>query len=123
MDAAKPEPMPTHNSSASMHDLVIRDLATTTSLDLQTTRAVIADVEARKAFGLSKYGTILQAGNGRDATMDAYQESLDLLVYLKQDLIESNITAHADELRCAYHETLKIALTLRRRLETRHVLR
>jgi hypothetical protein len=45
---------------------------------------VIADLEARAAFGKAKYGTLLRAGNGRDALMDAYQEALDLVMYLRQ---------------------------------------
>lgn len=49
---------------------------------------VIADIEARKRVGLRKYGTLLQAGNGRDALMDAYQEALDLVMYLRQAIEE-----------------------------------
>ena len=49
---------------------------------------VIQDMEARKAFGLQKYGTVLQAHNGRDALLDAYQGVLDLSVYLKQEMQE-----------------------------------
>jgi len=49
---------------------------------------VIADIEARKQVGLERYGTLLQAHNGRDALMDAYQEALDLAVYLRQALEE-----------------------------------
>jgi hypothetical protein len=50
--------------------------------------AVIADIEARKQLGIQRYGTVLQPGNGRDALLDAYQESLDLACYLKQALME-----------------------------------
>ena len=50
--------------------------------------AVIADVEARKQLGIQRYGTVLQLDNGRDALLDAYQESLDLCCYLKQALME-----------------------------------
>lgn len=50
--------------------------------------AVIADMRARDGFGRAKYGTPLQAGNGRDALVDAYQEALDLVVYLKQAILE-----------------------------------
>lgn len=51
---------------------------------------VIADIEARKAYGLRKYGTLLQPNNGRDALMDAYQEALDLVMYLRQAIEERN---------------------------------
>jgi len=48
---------------------------------------VIADMRERNREGRKKYGTPLQAGNGRNALVDAYQEALDLAVYLRQ-LIE-----------------------------------
>jgi hypothetical protein len=51
---------------------------------------VIADIQARKAVGLERYGTLLQAHNGRDALLDAYQEALDLAIYLRQALEERN---------------------------------
>ena len=47
---------------------------------------VIADMERRKAFGLAKYGTTLTADNGRDHLQDAYEEVLDLAVYLKCEM-------------------------------------
>lgn len=48
---------------------------------------VMKDMKARNQFGIEKYGTPLQAFNGRDALKDAYEEVLDLAVYLRQ-LIE-----------------------------------
>lgn len=50
--------------------------------------AVITDIEERKAVGIQRYGTPLQAFNGRDSTLDAYEEALDLTMYLKQMRIE-----------------------------------
>lgn len=49
---------------------------------------VIADVRARMEHGVRTYGTALQAGNGRDALADAYQECLDLCMYLRQMIAE-----------------------------------
>jgi len=49
---------------------------------------VIADMQARDTLGRERYGTPLQAFNGRDALVDAYQESLDLSVYLRQEIEE-----------------------------------
>ena len=49
---------------------------------------VIADMKERDKLGYEKYGTRLQAGNGRDALVDAYQEALDLAVYLRQAIYE-----------------------------------
>jgi hypothetical protein len=46
------------------------------------------DIEARKAIGLQRYGTLLQPHNGRDALLDAYQEAIDLVVYLRQVIYE-----------------------------------
>jgi hypothetical protein len=39
-------------------------------------------------MGIAKYGTPLQTFNGRDPLIDAYQEALDLAVYLKQAIME-----------------------------------
>lgn len=49
---------------------------------------VLADMQARDAEGRRKYGTPLQPHNGRDALVDAYQEALDLAVYLRQAIYE-----------------------------------
>jgi hypothetical protein len=46
------------------------------------------DMEARDATGLRRYGTRLKPGNGRDALQDAYEEALDLVVYLRQVIYE-----------------------------------
>lgn len=59
-DAPIPSDLP------SMHDLVIQD------------------IQARKEFGLKKYGSLLQPFNGRDAFLDLYEELLDFMVYLRQ---------------------------------------
>lgn len=49
---------------------------------------VIADFEARKAVGIERYGTPLQAFNGRNVDLDLYEELLDATTYLKQKLVE-----------------------------------
>lgn len=49
---------------------------------------VIADMQERDASGLRKYGTRLRPFNGRDSMVDAYQEGLDLVVYMRAKLIE-----------------------------------
>lgn len=49
---------------------------------------VIADIQERKRIGIERYGVALQAHNGRDALVDAYQESLDLSKYLRQEIEE-----------------------------------
>lgn len=52
---------------------------------------VIADMANRDAFGASKYGVRLQPGNGRDNLVDAYQEVLDLAVYLRAAIYERDL--------------------------------
>ena len=49
---------------------------------------VLADMEDRRRLGIERYGVPLQAHNGRDALIDAYQEALDLAVYLRQAIEE-----------------------------------
>ena len=49
---------------------------------------VRSDFEARAKAGEAKYGTLLRANNGRDALMDAYQEAVDLCMYLRQAIYE-----------------------------------
>lgn len=68
--AAQHQPMPRKTNGIAIQDLVI------------------ADIADRKAVGLERYGTLLQAHNGRDALMDAYQEVLDLAAFLRQVIAE-----------------------------------
>lgn len=49
---------------------------------------VTQDQRDRAEVGKKKYGTYLRAYNGRDALMDAYQEALDLCMYLRQAIYE-----------------------------------
>jgi hypothetical protein len=49
---------------------------------------VRADLEVREQLGVQRYGTPLQAFNGRDALRDAYEEALDLACYLRQAIQE-----------------------------------
>ncbi|MCH9637778.1 MAG: hypothetical protein K0U16_07540 [Gammaproteobacteria bacterium] len=49
---------------------------------------VIEDMRERDQEGRRRYGVPLQAHNGRDPLVDAYQEALDLAVYLRQAIEE-----------------------------------
>lgn len=49
---------------------------------------VLADMVERDKEGRRKYGVPLQPHNGRDVLVDAYQEALDLVVYLRQAIYE-----------------------------------
>lgn len=68
--STNPQPAPVVNNNAHISDLVCVDL------------------RYRKQEGIKKYGVPLQAGNGRDALQDAYEEALDLAQYLKQAIEE-----------------------------------
>ena len=58
------QPMPTGDGDP-IHDMVARDIM------------------ARKDVGTERYGMPLIAQNGRDQLLDAYEESLDLAVYIR----------------------------------------
>lgn len=66
----KPEPPPAPNDRRPVWELVVEDM------------------KERDRVGRAKYGTPLQPFNGRDPLIDAYQEALDLAVYLRQAIEE-----------------------------------
>jgi hypothetical protein len=49
---------------------------------------VLEDVVERKRIGIERYGQPVLPFNGRDALVDAYQEALDLVMYLRQAIYE-----------------------------------
>lgn len=49
---------------------------------------VIGDMAQRDAMGLRKYGKPLRPQDGRDTLWDAYEEALDLAVYLRKAIAE-----------------------------------
>lgn len=51
---------------------------------------VLADLTNRALEGKEKYGEPLKAHNGRNALWDAYQEALDLAMYLRQAIEEQS---------------------------------
>lgn len=53
---------------------------------------LLADMRERDEIGFQKYGVRLQAGNGRRHLVDAYQENLDLIVYLRAWLDERGVS-------------------------------
>ena len=52
------------------------------------TELVIKDFDERMEMGIEKYGKPLQPENGRDPLIDAYQELMDLALYLRQMIFE-----------------------------------
>ncbi|MFA5722585.1 MAG: hypothetical protein WC940_03420 [Candidatus Paceibacterota bacterium] len=55
---------------------------------LRVLEFVVQDFKDRAEFGFKKYQTYLKTNNGRDALMDAYQEAIDLVMYLRQAILE-----------------------------------
>lgn len=49
---------------------------------------VLSDIRERAETGKRKYGTYLETHNGRNALWDAYQEAIDLVMYLRQAILE-----------------------------------
>lgn len=70
MDANKPEPAPIGTGR-------------------EITPLVIEDLKNRSEMGAKKYGETLHARNGRNAIVDLYQELLDAIQYLRQQLEEN----------------------------------
>lgn len=68
------QPMPTPNDGPIVQELVLED------------------IHKRLQIGIERYGTGLQAGNGRDMLQDAYEEALDLAIYLRGCLLERDGT-------------------------------
>ena len=87
MSSNTPEKDPTPNDGTPIWDLVIANM-------------VERDQEGRR-----KYGTPLQMHNGRDPLVDAYQEALDLAVYLRQAIEEKASLPEIEYLACPYAHT------------------
>lgn len=66
----RPQPKPIPNNQPAVWDLVIQD------------------IKDRDRIGEEKYKTRLQPNNGRNFLKDAYEEALDLSVYLRGAIYE-----------------------------------
>ena len=73
-----PQPAPQNQDGPALWPMIIRELG-----ESELDRLLAADMLARHEFGVAKYGVPLVASNGRDHLADAYQEALDLTVYLR----------------------------------------
>lgn len=84
-DVAAPgdQPPPTPNDQPSVHRLVCL------YLQGRVPQVLLDDLMDRARIGHERYGTWLQAGNGRDARWDGYQEALDGLAYAGQLIAET----------------------------------
>ena len=70
---------------------------------------VIEDMQSRDHVGRERYGTPLQANNGRDSLRDAYEEALDLAVYLKTAIEERDEIARLATENAALRDCVKAA--------------
>ena len=76
------QPKPKRNDNPATWGLVQGDLLDRGEHD------ILGDIAARHIQGMRKYGTPLQSHNGRDSVRDAYEEAMDLVVYLKNAIQE-----------------------------------
>lgn len=67
------------------------------------TDQVIADLNERREYGTSIYGTELMTHNGRPALFDAYQEALDLVLYLRQAIMELEVSNIQNQQESSIH--------------------
>ena len=117
--------MPTPNTNPPVWPMVIEDVGRfgyvggdehPGSSTLSLIQAVVrADMAERDRIGEERYGTRLQAHNGRDSLVDAYQEMLDACVYFRTALVER----HSEPLQAIYRQHLLQTLSLRQILLTR----
>lgn len=114
-DLVKEQTPPRPNNGVAIWDCVVEDVEECQ----ETMRLVWSDkvvnetitlMKQRNLEGVEKYGTPLQAYNGRDPIVDALQELLDATVYLKQACIERVTGPSVDdiyntrELECLYEK-------------------
>jgi len=70
-------------------DFAIKEEPRPEGSGVDVTNLVKEDLEERAKEGEQKYGERLTTFNGRDALIDAYQEALDLALYLRQLIQET----------------------------------
>lgn len=66
----------------------IKAQPTPKGIDVDIANLVSTDIQVRAEGGEKKYGERLKPFNGRNALWDAYQEALDLCMYLRQMIYE-----------------------------------
>jgi hypothetical protein len=91
------QPLPVPGQGRSMHDLVVEDLLARPGME-----DIVELFRQRRALGLERYGSLLQAFNGRDAQQDLLEELADAVVYARQIREEQSAPAVRDSLHAAY---------------------
>lgn len=117
------QPPPVRNDGPSIQSLVRDDLDAWPALG-DTRHQVASDIGGREQVGIERYGTTLQAFNGRDALRDAYEELLDGATYARQAMAEASTRGwNHDALAVLYHELLVLACELWKLRESVRILR
>lgn len=85
------QPLPIHHIGVEdIQTKVMRDIVDRFGKYEYIYMGLVEDITKRRAVGIERYGSALQPHNGRDALRDAYEEALDLCMYLKQLIEEGN---------------------------------
>ena len=107
MNASESQPMPV-GKGKKIGPLVKADLKRLYKRGVPFAKTVSRDIDARMDLGKQKYGTELRSHNGRDSVLDAYQEVLDGMIYIRQAIHEG----HTD-LGVVYANMLSSACTIK----------
>lgn len=83
--AAQELPAPLPNGPAVWPVLLDRLQRSERLRDLPVFEALQAEMQARRDVGVARYGQTLHRDDGRPIGVDAFQECLDLLVYMERD--------------------------------------
>lgn len=81
---------------------------------------LLDDVRERSVMGEEGYKTKLYTHNGRCATIDAYQEALDLCFYLEQEYHESKDMDEKTVISGDIRRAVQMANSLRTRLSRKY---
>ena len=108
------QPEPKINTEDPLWPQVIDDV-TNIAFPKDLAQEIAKDMQERHEVGVKRYGTALQPYNGRNPVVDAYQEVLDSIVYLKQALIEERgmLGDDQDGIEYLYKQSIQTAMALR----------
>lgn len=110
-DPVREQAPPVANGKPAAWPLVIDDALRFYALRRRLAcRLLVDDMRRRDQDGRAKYGVPLQPFNGRDQIIDAYQEALDLCVYLRAAMCEGL------DVTDMYERALDLAIEIRTRL-------
>jgi hypothetical protein len=112
--ADEAQPAPTPSSGPFAWDEVRQDIIQTKKFDREPWRTMLAEMSDRDAFGLEKHGERLAPENGRDHLADAWQETLDQLVYMRAAIMSLGDNHEMRRrLNAIYWRSLDVAASLR----------